>query len=133
MLRERKSQLGTDESYYNADQGAPPVPAWNWQNLINSVLQWTGFKITPIPLQQFPGEIQLGASVSQSIDIQTLLGPRCTGVSFVNVTGVVQYSLNGGGFNTCPLGSMSIDDALIQSLLVQTGPASSVNVQLRGV
>ena len=133
MERNRHSALGTSEAPYNANQGAPPVPVWNWQSFINSILQWTGIRTTPVPLQQFPGEIIIPPSTAQSIDINTLIGGRCTGVSFVNVTGVVQYSLNGGGFNTAPVGSTAIDDALINSLFVITAAGSSVNVQLRGV
>ena len=84
------------------------------------------------PLTKFPSEISIGASQSINIDIQGLLGDRCTGFQIIQVTGTVKVSINGGGLRTLPYDT-ALDDAWIRNLTVSTGALSSCIVQLNGI
>lgn len=85
-----------------------------------------------IPVSQFLGDIVILASQVVNIPIQRLINGKCSGFKLVNVNGQVQVSINGGGLQTIT-GSCALTGADVVQLQVQTGPLSSVIVQLEGV
>jgi len=91
-----------------------------------------GTQVTQTPAVYFGGDIIIGASTSQSIDITGLVGGRCTGFVLAAIVGTVQYSINGGGLRTCP-SAIAVNSTMMNSLSIVTGPASSCILQLHGV
>lgn len=89
-------------------------------------------QVKQIPLQLFGGDIVVGPSTEQFIDVQDIMGNRAIGFLAIGATGTVQISVNGGGFRTV-LADLNINDAAIQNIRVKTGAASSVIIQLHGV
>ena len=87
--------------------------------------QWPGAWERPI--SAFPPDFPVGASSVVEIPIPD----GCTGMRFINLSGSVMVSLNGGGGRTV-LDGDHISGAQIRSATVSTGAGAAVTVQAWG-
>lgn len=88
--------------------------------------------VKQLPIQNFGGDILVGASADTTIDATLAFSDRCTGMILQGATGTVQVSINGSAFRTVTT-DQAFNDAAIQTIRVKTGLLSSVIVQLHGV
>jgi len=103
----------------------------NLQPDVTGHTEYTPEVVTEQRLSTFLGDIVISQNTVKNIDISSLL-PRCVGFQMINVTGVVQVNINGGGFRTV-LTDFVLDGSNISQLSITTGAASSCTVQLLGV
>jgi hypothetical protein len=84
-------------------------------------------RVQEIPLDSFPAETVVGASVVAQIPLPNF----CTGFRLVTLSGTVYCSINGGGPRVC-LDNDLVSGANIRSLQISTGAASGCTVQTFG-
>ncbi len=114
--------------------GIPVVgPAWPaTQPVASGPATFEATTVKQLPIQNFGGDITVGASADIFIDATLPFSSRCTGMLLQGITGTVQVSINGSAFRTV-ITDQAINDASIQTVRVQTAALSSVIVQLHGV
>ena len=88
--------------------------------------------VKQVPIQNFGGDVLVGASSDVTIDATLQFGDRCTGLLLQMVTGTVQVSINGSALRTIA-NDQAINDASIRQVRIVTAAASSVILQLHGV
>jgi len=91
-----------------------------------------GLDVNQIELKTFTGDQMIPAGFTAVIDVRGQLGANCAGFRLVNVLEPIQININGGGWRTVT-GDLDADRLSVFSLMVKTGPAFPVTVQLNGV
>jgi hypothetical protein len=112
---------------------APAYPADFAKNLVPQSSLASGQlpdEVVLQPLVNFQPDIVIPPNQTVVIPVTTLLN-KCVGFVITNVTALVQYSVNGGGFRSL-YGTVVIDGAVITQLAVNGGTAGCI-VQLMGV
>lgn len=96
---------------------------------VDRVAQGPLLRVQEAALDAFPGEIVLGASVTQDLSVQ--LPAFCTGFRLCNLTGTVFANINQGGARQC-FDQDLLSGGNIRSLIIATAAASGVTVQTFG-
>jgi hypothetical protein len=93
-----------------------------------------GMRTYENPIQEFPGEVNVGNNVNQLWKAGASDGalPNTTvSLSFTNVVGAPIYSLNGGGWRTM-LNNSGYTGVIIRSLQIATGASDSCTFVANG-
>jgi len=85
-----------------------------------------------LPLTQFGGDILIPGNSDIQIDVNSILGNKCTGFILSGVSATLSISINGGAFRTV-VNDCVYDDCTITSLRIVTNAVGTCNLQLHGV